>query len=301
MKGPACTRVAPLYTGQMQSLLSALVLMAALISVAHAQVTAEIILEQEQFMRSESLPIRLRITNLSGQPLRLGDQPDWLNFTIESREGTPLKKTGEVPLPKPFIIESSKTVSLRTDLMPHFNLSEPGHYSVKAKIKIPQLEKELTTTPKTFDVISGSRVWEREVGVPGTTPPEVRRFALQQTTSLKQLRLYVRVTDEKELTVFRVLPLGTLTSFSKPEAVVDGSSQLHVLFQTGPRSFLYSVITPDGEQLIRQTWDYTNDSRPRLRAESDGRVIVNGGVRRILLSDLPPPRVANTDDKSQSK
>lgn len=252
-------------------------------------------------MRSESLPIRLRITNLSGQPLRLGDQPDWLNFTIESREGTPLKKTGEVPMPKPFTIESSKTVSLSTDLMPHFNLSEPGHYSLKAKIKIPQLEKELTTTPRTFDVISGSKVWEREVGVPGTTPPEVRRFALQQATFLKQLRLYVRVTDEKELTVFRVLLLGTLTSFSTPEAVVDGSSQLHVLFQNGPRSFIYSVINPDGEQLIRQTWDYTGESRPRLRSESDGRVIVSGGVRRILLSDLPPPRVANTDDKSQSK
>jgi hypothetical protein len=74
-----------------------------------------------------------------------------------------------------------------------------------------------------------------------------------------------------------------------------------VLFQNGPRSFLYSVISPDGEQLIRQTWDYTNDSRPRLRSENDGRVIVNGGTRRILLSDLPPPRVANTDDKGQQK
>ena len=301
MKGPACAQASALYTGEMQSLLRAVLLLAAFVAAARAQVTAEIVLDQEQFMRSESLPIRLRITNLSGQPLRLGDQPDWLNFTIESREGTPLQKTGEIPLPKPFSIESSKTVSLQTDLMPHFNLSEAGHYSMKAKIKIPQIEKELTTAPKTFDVVSGTTVWEREVGVPGTSPPEVRRFALQQATFIKQLRIYARVTDTKELTVFRVVPLGALTSFSKPEAVVDGSSQLHVLFQYGPRSFLYSVITPDGEQLVRQTWDYTNESRPRLRAESDGRVIVNGGVRRILLSDLPPPRVANTDDKSQSK
>jgi hypothetical protein len=285
----------------MQSFLSASVLMAALVSVAHAQVTAEIVFDQEQFLRSESLPIRLRINNLSGQTLRLGNEPDWLSFTVESREGRPLKRTGEVPLPKPFSLESSKTISLRTDLMPHFNLSEPGHYSVKAKIKIAQLEKELTTTPKTFDIITGTKVWEREVGVPGTTPPEVRRFALQQATFLKQLRLYVRVTDAKESIVFRVLPLGTLTSFSQPEPIVDSSSQLHVLFQNGPRSFLYSVISPDGEQLIRQTWDYAGDSRPRLRAEDDGRVIVNGGVRRILLSDLPPPRVANSDDKSQSK
>jgi hypothetical protein len=276
-------------------------LLAALAPAARAQVTAEILFDQEQFLRSESLPIRLRINNLSGQPLKLGHEPEWLRFTVESREGRPLARSGEVPLPKPFTIESAKTVSLRADLMPYFNLSEPGHYSVKATMRIPQLEKELITDVKTFDIITGTTVREFEVGVPGTTPPVVRKFALQQATFLKQLRLYVRVTDAKESTVFRVLPLGTLTSFSQPEPVVDASSQLHVLFQNGPRSFLYSVITPDGDQIIRQTWDYTGDSRPRLRAENDGRVIVHGGARRILLSDLPPPRVANTDDKSQSK
>jgi len=285
----------------MRNFLSALALIAVLASSAGAQVTAEIVFDQEQFLRSESLPMRLRISNFSGQTLKLGHEPEWLRFTVESREGKMLAKTGEIPLPKPFTIDSTKTVSLRTDLMPYFNLSEPGRYSVKAKIKIPQLEKELITDAKTFDIISGTKIWEREVGVPGTTPPVVRKFALQQATFLKQLRLYARVTDANESTVFRVLPLGTLTSFSQPESVVDSSSQLHVLFQNGPRSFLYSVVTPDGDQIIRQTWDYAGDSRPRLRAEDDGRVIVNGGVRRILLSDLPPPRVANTDEKSQSK
>jgi hypothetical protein len=118
----------------------------------------------------------------------------------------------------------------------------------------------------------------------------------QQATFLKQARLYVRVTDATEATVFRVMQLGVLTSFSTPEAVVDSTSQLHVLFQTSQRGFAYSIITPDGEQIIRQTYEIAGTSRPRLRAEDDGRVIVNGGVRRILLSDLPPPRVAQTND-----
>jgi hypothetical protein len=276
-------------------------LAAASASVSRAQVTAEIVFDQEQFLRSESLPMRLRISNFSGQTLVLGTQPDWVNFTIESREGTPLKRTGEIPPVKPLTVLSAKTASLQTDLMPYFNVSEPGHYSVKAKIKIPQIDKEITTEPKTFDVISGTKVWEREVGLPGTTPPVMRKFALQQATFIKQLRLYVRLTDPQESMVFRVLPLGTLVSFSQPETVLDNASQLHVLFQTGARSFLYSIVTPEGDQIVRQTWDYTGDSRPRLRAEADGRVIVTGGVRRILLSDLPPPRVANTDDKSHSK
>jgi hypothetical protein len=277
----------------MRKILTALAFAAALAPAAFAQVTAEIIFDQEHFLRSESLPLRVRISNFSGQPLKLGGTPEWLTFTVENREGRGLARTGEIPLPQSFTIDSSKTVSVRADLMPHFKLNEPGHYSVKAQIKIPQIEKEIATEAKTFDIISGTKLWEREVGVPGTKPTVTRKFALQQATFMKQLRLYVRVTDVSESQVVRVVPLGMLLSFSQPEALVDNSSQLHVLFQNGARSFLYSVVAPDGEHLIRQTWDYAN-TRPRLQSEDDGRVMVIGGARRILLSDLPSPRVAET-------
>jgi hypothetical protein len=150
-------------------------------------------------------------------------------------------------------------------------------------------------------VLSGTKLWEREFGLPSSTIPEVRKYALQQATFAKQLRLYVRLTDQNESKVFRVRPLGMLVSFSNPEAQVDKLSHLHVLFQNGARTFLYSIVTPDGDQIIRQTYDYVNDSRPRLRVEEDGRIVVAGGQRRILLSDLPPPRVAITNETSGAR
>jgi hypothetical protein len=282
----------------MRKLLSALAALL-LAGAAFAQVSVDLVLDQEQFLRSESLPIRLKISNFSGQTLRLGTDPDWLSFTVEAQEGKPLAKTSDIPSPKPFAIESAKTASLRTDLMPHFDLTEPGHYTIRARIKVPQIEKELSTPTRTFDIVTGTKLWEKEIGVPGTQPLVVRKFALQQATFLKQLRLYVRLTDVNESKVIRVVPIGTLLSFSAPEPLVDPSSNLHVLFQNGARSFLYSVIAPDGEQIVRQTFDQTS-TRPRLRAEDDGRVAVHGGARRILLSDLPPPRVAQTNDTVES-
>jgi hypothetical protein len=116
----------------------------------------------------------------------------------------------------------------------------------------------------------------------------VRKFALQQATFIKETRLYARVTDATESSVLRVVQLGKLPSASRPEAAVDSSSQMHVLFQAGQRNFTYAIITPEGDQIVRQTYDITA-TRPRLRTETDGRVVVHGGVRRILLSDLPPP------------
>ncbi len=271
------------------------------IAAAIAQVNVELVFDQEQFLRSESLPVRVRISNFSGQPLRLGGEPDWLAFSIDGQEGKALAKSGVIPLPKPFTIDSAKTVSLRVDLMPYFELNEAGRYKLMARVKVSQLERELLTVPKYFDIISGSKLWEKEVGLPGTTPPVVRKYALQQATFLKQARLYLRLTNPGETEVLRVVHLGPLTSFSMPEAAVDSVSQLHVIFQYSQRGFLYAVITPEGDQIIRQTFDMLGNSRPRLRAEKDGRVIVHGGQRRISLSDLPPPRVAETNDTIQSK
>ncbi len=268
---------------------------------SRAQVTVEVLFDQEQFLRSESLPLRVRISNFSGQTLRLGEELDWLAFTVSADDGKALARQGNIPLPKPFTLDSAKSVSLRADLMPYFALSEAGRYKVTVRMKIPQLQSEVTTDPKTFDIISGAKIWEQDVGVPGTSPLVVRKFALQQATFLKQARLYARITDAKETTLIRVVPLGPLTSFSKPEPVVDKSSQLHVLFQSGQRSFTYAIVTPDGEQIIRQTHDIAGSSRPNLRQEEDGRVVVHGGQRRLLLSDLPPPPAARTNETVGSK
>ncbi|HYV29362.1 MAG TPA: hypothetical protein VFA77_17650, partial [Candidatus Eisenbacteria bacterium] len=59
-----------------------------------AQVSLEIVLDEDQFLRNEALPVKVRITNLSGQTLRLGKEEDWLTFSIESREGHVVPKLG---------------------------------------------------------------------------------------------------------------------------------------------------------------------------------------------------------------
>ena len=49
-----------------------LLLLAATLSPVSAQVTVELTPEQEQFLPAESLAVAVRITNRSGQNLRLG-------------------------------------------------------------------------------------------------------------------------------------------------------------------------------------------------------------------------------------
>jgi hypothetical protein len=260
-----------------------------------AQVTAEVTLEQEQFLGGEALPAAVRVTNRSGQTLHFGSEPDWLTFLVESRDGFIVVKNGEVPVLGEFTLESSKVATRHVDLAPYFALPRPGRYHVTATVRVKEWDATLTTQPKSFDIIQGAKLWSQDFGVPaaaGVTNqlPEVRKYTLQQANYLRtQLRLYLRLTDAAESKVIKVFSLGPMVSFSQPEPQLDQFSNLHLLYQNGARSFSYIVVTPDGDVVVRQTHEYAN-SRPRLQIDRDGKFVVAGGMRRVSSNDVPAPK-----------
>ena len=270
-------------------------LLAASLASVSAQVTVEVTQEQHQFLQGEALPLAVRITNLSGQPLRLGAEEDWLTFSVEGREGIKVvSKIGDPPVQGEFVLESSKVAIKRVaDLAPFFSLTEPGRYAVIASVRLKDWDRLITSPPKEFDIIEGARLWEKEVGIPRSTgdasgPPDTRRYLLQQANYLKgRLWLYLRVTEGNGK-ILRVVPIGPMVSFSRPEPQVDKASNLHVLYQFGPSAFSYTVFNPQGELVMRRTYDYIS-SRPRLGIDEAGDIAVLGGARRFAATDVPKP------------
>lgn len=270
-----------------------------------AQVSVGVTLEQDQFLVGESLAAAVLIKNRSGQTLHMGREADWLTFSIESRDGFVVIKTSEVPVLGEFDLESSQVATKRVDLAPYFDLPKQGRYSITATVHVKEWNGQATSPPKSFDIIEGAKLWSQEFGVPapaGVTnqAPEVRRFTLEQANYLRsQLRLYMRLTDAANTRAFKVVAIGPMVSFGQPEAQLDKWSNLHVLYQNGPRSFSYNVFNPDGELVLRQTYDYYATSRPRLKVDEEGRFSVAGGLRRLTNKDLPAPK--STSDVAAPK
>ena len=258
---------------------------------AKAQIQVELSFDQEQFLPGEELLAKVRITNSSGQTLVLGRENTWLSFFIEARDGSiirikkPLDVTGEFSLP------SAHRATKVVDLSESFEFASYGRYDVRARVTIKEWGgQSFEGKPKVFDISKGVKLWETAFGVPSPEPngrPEIRKYVLSQANHVKDIHLYARITDESEEHTYKMFSIGPMISFSRPEAQLDQWSNLHVMYQNGAHSFLYSVITPDGLLLSRQTWEYT-ESRPRLVADK-GRISVRGGVRRIRSNDLPPP------------
>lgn len=262
-------------------------------SAVRAQVRVEVLTRQEQFLPGESLVVSVRVINRSGQTLSLGRGEDWLSFAVQSREGRVVQKLSDPDIIDEFTLESGQMGTKHVDISPHFALSTPSRYQVVATVRIPELGTDVSSLPRFFDIIEGSRLWEQEVGLPGNAStatngsPVLRRFTLQQANYLRgQIRLYLRVSNPETGKVIKLVPIGSMVSFSRPEPQIDRDSHLHVLYQNGPHTFIYSVFSTEGELILRRTYDYV-DSRPRLRPDATGNVVVLGGVVRPSATDFP--------------
>jgi hypothetical protein len=265
--------------------------------------TVEVITDQDEFLPGEAIPVVARITNRSGQTLKLGQAEGWLTFSIQAHDGYVAMKNGDVPVTGEFTLESSERANVRVNLAPFFQLSHAGHYTITATVSMPEWKRQINSDPKGFDVIQGAKIWEQEFGVPKkpgdtNTVPEMHRYALQEANYLRsRLTLYAQVIDGNGK-VDKVLPIGPMISFGQPDPKVDKMSNLHVLYQNGPRTFSYTIISPEGEITARQTYDFT--TRPRLMADPDGNLTVVGGNRRITHDDVPPPNFSAGNDVPRS-
>lgn len=273
-----------------------LVLVVTPIFSTSAQVTVNLTLDQDQFLPSEALPVAVHITNQSGQPLHLGADPDWLTFSVEAADdpdNSIVVKNSNPPVQGEFELDSSQIATKLVDLQPYFDLRRSGRYRIIATVHIKDWNTEITSPPRGFDVVDGAKLWSQVFGVPpppGVTnrPSEVRKYTLEEANYLRaQLRMYVQVSNESGTIIFKVRPIGPMVSFSQPEEQLDQFSNLHILYQNGAASFIYSVVNPNGDLVRQEVYDYLN-ARPRLQVGDDGSITVFGGVRRVKPQDIPP-------------
>jgi hypothetical protein len=275
----------------MKNSLSIVVLALAACLNAPAQiVSVKVELDQDQFLPGETLPVAVRVINNSGQTLHLGADADWLKLRVQQGDGnSEVMKHGEVPVTGEFKLGSSEVATKRMDIAPYFALDKTGRYNITAVVHINEWGADVASPAKGFNVIDGARIWSQDFGVPGGTNqlPVVRKYILEEANYLqKQLRLYVLVSDSTGSRILKVSAIGPMVSFSQPEAQLDRASNLHVIYQSGAHTFLYSVISPDGVITKRDVYDYVT-TRPRLGLNGAGDIVVTGGVRRPGPEELP--------------
>ena len=103
--------------------------------------------------------------------------------------------------------------------------------------------------------------------------------------------------DENGLRLHRVDEVGPVVSFGRPQPVIDGKSNLHLLYQHGPQAFDYTIFDPEGELQKRHTYIIA-EKRPRLKLDDEGNVTITGGERIESPTDFPYKETADDDEPS---
>jgi hypothetical protein len=258
---------------------------------AHAQIELRLSVAQEFFLPGEELDVAVKVANFTGGPLTLGEQPDWIRFTVERADSGVVNKLSEVEESGTFLLQHATVGTLHFNLMPHFALDQAGTYRVVAQATTPNSPEVFTSAPITFEIVRGVRLNpDRELGVTLPDGTTVRRkYILQQVNFLRKVQLYLRVTDATESLNLKVARLGPIVSFDPPKWVIDRSSQFHVLQRIDANTSAYHVFQPDGSLQRREFYRFTQ-STPELRVNDEGEIAVIGGIRRLTTSDLPAPR-----------
>jgi hypothetical protein len=258
-------------------------------------VTAQLQLAQDEYLPGEDLQLSVRITNRSGQEIFLGADNDWLAVSITGENNVACPRLADMPLQGGFSLLSGEVGTRSLNPTPCFDFRRPGRYRITASVRIPQWRQEIACKAVTFTVGNGvslHNLANLQFGMPpapGATnaAPEVRSYSLLKASHLKGMKLYFQLTGGTGK-ILRVFPIARMTSFTDPEAQLDRFNNLHVLSQTGARSFNYCVINPEGQWVVRQTYVYTG-TRPVLRVDAEGNIFVGGGTRRLSADDFPPP------------
>src|SRR5687767_4078236 len=111
---------------------------AALVTVTGQGISVQVLFDQEQYLPGESLVVKVRITNFTGQPLQLGTDDDWLNLTVENSKRLPVAKRASLPVRGEFTLDPSMTGTKRVEIAPYFDITQPDRYYVTATLMVSQ-------------------------------------------------------------------------------------------------------------------------------------------------------------------
>lgn len=241
---------------------------------ANAQLNVDLQIDRRQFIVHESVPLAVRLTNRAGKELLLhGDnRRPWLSIQVTNQKGN------IVPPYKPLAFQAAKipvgrSVAKQIDLNSLFPLHSFGKYTVYTVVTLPTGET-FQSGRKTFDITKGRTIYEQRVGLGGQS----RDYRLITFAPSKTSYLYFQAELVEQRQVALTYPIGEMLRHRAPEATVDKSGRLNVLYLGAPDRFIHVLIDSTGKVSDRTIYKRGRSGDPRLIAFADGEVKVAGGT-----------------------
>jgi hypothetical protein len=249
------------------------------VGASQAQLAASLQIPSKQNVTGEPVIAVVTITNHSGRELvfQSDGRIQWLDFNVRTSNGNPVNPKKR-PLFGPMKIAAGQTLAREVDLTQHFQLAQPGNFTVSATISSPGQNTSGTTTNRAFfNLVNGRVYWSQKVGIPGSGG-KTREFRVLNFTSDSRSQIFAQVVDDSTGQLVRTFLLGELLMLRKPLCTVDGRQRLHVMFLATPTMWVHCVVDTDGKLVSRQIHQRGPQGDPQLLTLGDGTVQVANSI-----------------------
>lgn len=246
---------------------------------AHAQLASSLRITKKQHLAGEPVIAVVTITNHSGRELvfQSDGRFQWLDFVLRTSNGNAVNSKGRT-LFGPMKIGAGQTLAREVDLSEHFQLGEPGNFTVSAVIHPPGSRVEGSSTNRVFFNQSPGRLyWSQRVGVSGRSG-STREYRILNFAGDTKSQIYAQIVDGDTGQNVRTFPLGDVLMLRKPLATVDRAQRLHVMFLATPVMWVHYVINTDGKVVDRQIHQRGPVGDPQLLTFGDGTVKVANSI-----------------------
>lgn len=258
---------------------SLLLATAAFTGTASAQLATSLKLPKQQYVAGEPVIASVTVTNHAGQTLTFAgdDRTPWLSFMMTDRKGGAVTTRGGSTFGK-MTIRAGESMLREVDLSQHFQLSEPGTYTVSAVVRMPGSTTEGSSTNRVmFNQSPGAAYWTQKVGIPGK-PGRTREFKILNFSGDEKSLLYAQVIDGNTGQNVRTFMLGEVLLLRKPLITVDRDQRMHVMFLATPTMWVHCVVDADGNLVDREIHKRAAQGDPQLLTYGDGTVRVANSI-----------------------
>jgi hypothetical protein len=249
------------------------------IGSAQAQLASSLKIEKKQHLAGEPVIAVVTITNHAGRELlfQKDGRFQWMDFVIKDGNGNPVSPKGR-SLFGPMKIGAGQSMARKVVLSKHFQLSDPGRYSVSAVIHLPGSRTEGSTTNRVFfNQSPGRPYWSQKVGIAGSTT-NTREYRLLNFSGDSKSNIYAQILDGRTGQFVRTFRLGNVLMLRKPLATVDGQQRMHVLFLATPTMWVHCTVDTDGRLVDRKIHQRGSHGDPKLLTFADGSVHVGNSI-----------------------
>jgi hypothetical protein len=252
---------------------SALLLLAAGVVSAHAQLDVSVRVDPARAVLHEPVIAHVRIRNQTAHEIELGAAESTDRFWMEiEREPGSLVASRDTPLlSAALVVPAGGTVTHRVNLPRHYDLRATGPYTVRAGVS--WRGRGFLSSGVYLDLVPGLEMM-RAAG-PGPDGSGMRLYRLLTLNRDRGEHLFLRIDDEEGRMSYGTIHLGRLLRLNPPQLIVDAHGHITILHQTAPGRYAYHRFSPDGRALLQRV--YTSERHGvALELGEDGHYRVTG-------------------------